>query len=327
MKKKALVFGSTGQDGSYMLELLIKKNYQVHGIIRRSATGNTKNINHLINNKKIYNKSLFLHKGDLLDVSSIASVIKKVKPSEFYNFADQDHISWSFEIPAYSFNVTANSVIQILEVIKNTNNKIKYFQPISSNIFGLTKTNSQNELTEKDPNSIYSIGKISAYHSCRMYDRIFNIFACGAIFYNHESPRRSSEYVTKKIVENVCKIYHKKEKYLYLGDTSSKIDWGYAKDYVEAAWQIMQLKKPDFFVIATGETHSVDYFAKKCFSYVGLDYRKYLKTDKKLMRLIKNSTLKGNISKAKRTFKYKVKTKLDDLIKIMMDHELKKYNG
>ena len=327
MKKKALVFGSTGQDGSYMLELLLKKNYQVHGLVRRSATGNTKNIEHLINNKKLLNKNLFLHRGDLLDTHSISSIIRKVKPNEIYNFADQDHIKWSFEIPGYSFNVTAHSVIQILEIIKNTNKKIKYFQPISSNIFGLTKTKSQNELTNKDPNSIYSIGKIAAYHSCLMYNRIFNLFACGAIFYNHESPRRSSEYVTQKIVETVCKIYHGEEKYLHLGDISSKIDWGYAKDYVEAAWKIMQQKKPDFFVIATGKVTSVEYFLKKCFSYVGLNYKKYIKTDKKLFRPIKNSPLKGNTSKAKRAFGFKNKTSIDDLIGIMMDSELKKYNG
>ena len=327
MKKKALVLGSTGQDGSYMLELLIKKKYQVHGLIRRSATGNTKNIDHLINNKELFNKCFFLHRGDLLDTNSIANIIRKIKPNEIYNFADQDHIKWSFEIPAYSFSVTAHSVIQILEIIKNTNRKIKYFQPISSNIFGLTKTKYQNELTEKDPNSIYSIGKISAYYSCQMYNRIFNIFACGAIFYNHESPRRSSEYVTQKIVENVCKIYYEKEKYLYLGDISSKIDWGYAKDYVEAAWKIMQQKKPDFFVIATGKTTSVEYFIKKCFLYVGLNYKKYIKTDKKLFRPVKNSPLKGNTSKAKRVFGFRNKTTIDDLIKIMMDSELKKYNG
>ena len=327
MKKKVLILGSTGQDGSYMIEFLIKKKYQVHGLIRRSATGNTKNINHLINDKKIFNKHLFLHRGDLLDTNSLAAIIKKTKPNEIYNFADQDHIRWSFEIPSYSFNVTAHSVIQILEIIKNTNRKIKYFQPVSSNIFGLTKTKSQNEITNKDPNSIYSIGKIAAYHSCLMYNRIFNLFACGAIFYNHESPRRSSEYVTQKIVETVCKIYHKEEQYLYLGDISAKIDWGYAKDYVEAAWKIMQQKKPDFFVIASGKTTSVEYFVKKCFSYVGLDYKKYIKIDKKLFRPVKNSPLKGNTSKAKRVFGFKNKTSIDDLIEIMMNSELQKYNG
>ena len=160
-----------------------------------------------------------------------------------------------------------------------------------------------------------------------MYSRIYNLFICGAIYYNHESPKRSKDYVSQKIVQTVCEIYYGKKKYLYLGDLKTKIDWGYAKDYVEYAWKIMQLKKPDFFVIATGQTYPVEYFVKKCFFYVGLNYKKYVKVDKKLIRPSKTSMLKGNTAKAKRTFQYKIKTKLDDLIKIMMDSELKKYDG
>ena len=327
MKKKALIFGITGQDGSYMLELLIKKKYQVHGLIRKSATGNTKNINHIINDNKIFNKSFFLHRGDILDSGSLNSVIKKTQPDEIYNFADQDHVGWSFEIPSYSLKITALSVIEILEILKNKNKKIKYFHPISSNIFGLTNTKTQNEKTITNPNSIYALAKNTALQACKMYSRIYNLFICGAIYYNHESPKRSEDYVSKKIVQSVCKIYHGKKNYLYLGDLKSKIDWGYAKDYVECAWKIMQLKRPDFFVIATGQTHSVEYFVKNCFSYLGLDYKKYVKIDKKLIRLSRTSVLKGNTSKAKKAFGYKLKTKLDDLIKIMMDSELKKYNG
>jgi GDPmannose 4,6-dehydratase len=325
MKKKALILGSTGQDGSYMIEFLLKKNYEVHGLIRKSATGNTKNIDHLINENKIFNKKLFLHRGDLLDIGSIVTLIDKIKPSEIYNFADQDHVSWSFNIPSYSFRVTALSVIEILEALKNK--KIKYFQPISSNIFGLTKKSMQNEKTEIDPNSIYALGKSTALNACKMYNRIYKMHNCGAIFFNHESPRRAAEYVTQKIVQNVCEIYNYKKKYLFLGDLSAKIDWGYAKDYVEVAWKIMQLKKPDFFVIGTGKTHSVEYFVNKCFKYVGLNYKKFVKTDKKLFRPSKTSSLKGDTRKAKKYFKYNNnKTSLDQLIKIMMDSELKKYN-
>ena len=327
MKKKALILGITGQDGSYMLELLIKKKYEIHGLIRKSATGNTKNIDHIINNNKIFNKQFFLHKGDLLDIGSISSVIKKVKPDEIYNFADQDHVSWSFEIPSYSFKTTALSVIEILEILKNKVKNIKYFQPLSSNIFGLTNSKLQNEETILNPNSIYALAKATALQACKMYSRIYNLFICGAIYYNHESPKRTKDYVSQKIVRSVCEIYYGKRDYLYLGDLKAKIDWGYAKDYVECAWKIMQLKKPDFFVIATGENHSVEYLVKKCFLYVGLNYKKYVKVDKKLIRLSKTSVLKGNIAKAKKTFRYKIKTKLDDLIKIMMDNELKKYNG
>ncbi len=326
MKKKALILGVTGQDGSYMLDLLIKKKYNVHGLIRKSSRGNTDNIDHVIKNFKLFNKSFFLHKGDLLDAVSLNNIINKVQPDEIYNFADQDHVGWSYEIPTYSFRTTALSVIEILEILKKNKKKIKYFQPISSNVFGLTNSKRQNEKTIHDPNSIYALAKAAAYQACKMYSRIYNLYLCGAIFYNHESPKRNKDYVSKKIVENVCAIYHGKKKNLYLGDIKAKIDWGYAKDYVETSWQIMQLKKPDFFVIATGEVHSVEYFVKNCFSYVGLDYKKYLKIDKKLLRPSKTNILKGDTSKAKKIFKYKVKTKLKKLIKIMMDNELNKYN-
>ena len=325
--KKVLILGVTGQDGSYLADFLLKKKYLVHGLFRKSATGNTKNIDHIINNSKLFNKSFFLHKGDLLDAVSLNNVINKVQPSEIYNFADQDHVGWSYEIPTYSFRITALSVIEILEILKNSKKKIKYFQPVSSNIFGITNSKKQNEETIMNPNSIYGLAKATAYQACKMYSRIYNLFLCGAIFYNHESPKRSKEYVTKKIVEDVCSIYHGKKKNIYLGDIKAKIDWGYAKDYAETAWQIMQLKKPDFFVIATGEVHSVEYFVKNCFSYVGLNYKKYLKIDKKLLRPSKTNILKGDTKKAKRMFGYKTKTKLKDLIKIMMVHELKKYNG
>jgi len=322
IKKKALVLGSTGQDGSYMIELLLKKNYEVHGLIRKSATGNTKNINHLINDDKIINKKLFLHRGDLLDIGSINSLINSIHPSEIYNFADQDHVSWSFSIPSYSLQVTGLAVIEILETLKTK--KIKYFQPISSNIFGLAKEKKQNEKTHVNPNSIYAIGKTTALNACKMYNRVFNMHNCGAIFYNHESPRRGKDYVTQKIVNGVCEIYNGKKKFLYLGDLNSKIDWGYAKDYVEASWKIMQLKKPDFFIISSGKIHSVEYFVKKCFEYVNLDYKKFIKIDKNLLRKAKTSSLMGDNRKTKKFFGYKNKTSLHQLIKIMMDSELKK---
>ena len=326
MKKKALVLGSTGQDGSYMIEFLLSKNYQVHGLIRKSATGNTRNIDHLIDNKNVFNKNFFLHKGDLLDLGSIINLINEINPSEIYNFADQDHVTWSFNIPSYSFKVTALAVIEILEALKSK--KIKYFQPISSNIFGLSDKKKQNENSRLNPNSVYALGKATAYQACQMYNRIFKMHNCGAIFYNHESPRRAKEYVTQKIVHNVCQIYKKKKKDILLGDLSAKIDWGYAKDYVEASWKIMQLKKPDFFIIASGTNYTVEYFVKKCFSYVGLDYKKYVKIDPKLIRKAQTSSLKGNTLKAEKLFRFnKKKTNLDQLIKIMMDSELKKVNG
>ena len=211
MKKKALILGVTGQDGSYILDLLIEKKYQVHGLIRKSSTGNTKNIDHIIKNSKIFNRTFFLHRGDLLDTGSLDNIIKKIQPDEIYNFADQDHVGWSFAIPSYSFKTTALSVIEILEILKNNKKKIKFFQPLSSNIFGLTHSKKQNEKTILEPNSIYGLAKATAYQACKMYSRIYNIHICGAIFYNHESPKRSKDYVTKKIVQTVCEIYHGKK--------------------------------------------------------------------------------------------------------------------
>ena len=327
MKKKAIILGVTGQDGSYMAELLLKKSYSVHGIYRKSATSNTKNIKNLINNSKVFNKNFFLHKGDLIDPVSIFKIISLIKPDEIYNFADQDHVGWSYEIPIYSFNITTLSVIQIFEFLKLIDKKIKFFQPLSSNMFGLTKEKSLNENSILSPSSVYGLAKSSTYLAAKMYRKINNSFICGAIFFNHESPRRSEEYVTKKIVKSVCEIYKKKRKYIYLGDISAKIDWGYAKEYVEIAWKIMQQKKPEFFIIGTGFTTSVKEFVIECFKYVDLNYKNYLKIDKKLLRPSKTLTLRANTSKAKSKINFKIKTKIKDLIKIMMDHELSKYNN
>ena len=326
MKKKALVFGATGQDGSYLLELLLKKKYEVHCLIRKSATSNTKNIDHILSDNKYINKSLFIHKGDLLDWISLNNLINNIIPDEIYNFADQDHVVWSGAIPSYSFKITALAVIEILEILKNQNKKIKYFQPISSNIFGLTDKKKQNEKTTLNPNSIYGLAKATAYLACKMYSRTHNLFLCGAIFYNHESPKRSNEYVSKKIVEHVCQIKKKKKKVLYLGDIKAKIDWGYAKEYVEAAWKIMQQKKPDFFVIGTGEINSVEFFVKHCFLHVGLDYKKYIKIDKKLLRKGKTNILSADTKKKKKLINFKIETKLKKLIKIMMEAELEKFD-
>tara|TARA_Y100000590_G_C15713889_1_gene1011217 strand:- start:84 stop:1070 length:987 start_codon:yes stop_codon:yes gene_type:complete len=325
-RKKALILGATGQDGSYMVDLLLKKNYEVHGLYRKSSVGNTNNIDHVISNRKIYNKRFFLHKGDLLDTVSLSNIINSINPKEIYNFADQDHVGWSYEIPSYSFRTTALSVIEIFEILRKKNKKIKFFQPISSNIFGETKKFKQNEKTTPEPNSIYALAKTTALYASKMYSKVYKLHICGAIFFNHESPKRHRDYVSKKIVQNVCEIYHKKRKYIYLGNIKSKIDWGYAKEYVEYAWKIMQRKKPDFYIIGSGKNNSVEYFVKRCFQYVGLDYKKYIKIDKKLFRPSQTRNLLANTIKAKKDLNFKLKTDLDGLIKIMMDEELKKYN-
>jgi len=320
--KKALILGVTGQDGSYAADFLIKKKYTVYGMIRKSATGNTKNINHLIKKK---NNSFFLLKGDLLDTVSLYNIIDLTKPDEIYNFADQDHVGWSYQIPSYSIKTTALSVIEILEILKKTKKKIKYFQPISSNIFGLSKELKQNEKTEINPNSIYAIGKATALYACKMYNRIYDIHACGAIFYNHESPRRSDEYVTKKIVKHAIEILKNKRKYIFLGDINSKIDWGDAKEYIEISWKIMQQNKPDFFIIGSGRSYSVKHFVKLTFELLGLNYKNYLKIDKNLLRPSKTSNLVADIKKAKKILKFNPKNNLKKIISIMINEELKKY--
>ncbi len=317
-KKKILILGVTGQDGSFLAKFLLKKNFKVHGLVRKSATGNLGNIKSIL---KLQNFTI--HHGDLLDLISLQNLIHSLKPDEIYNFADQDHVRWSFEIPSYSFDVTGSSVVKILEIIKNYSPKSKFFQPLSSNIYGNSKKRKQDENEQFSPLSIYALGKVSAYYACEMYKNLYNMKICGAIFYNHESEIRPEEYVTRKITKAVARIFYGRQKKLVLGDIRSKIDWGYAGDYVEAAYKIMQLKNPDFFVIASGKSYSVEFFAKKCFEYVGLNYKKYVKTDKKLFRVKKNATLVGNTSKAKRIIKFKNKTKVEKLISIMMENDLK----
>ena len=317
-KKKILILGVTGQDGSFMARFLLEKNFIVHGIVRKSSTGNTKNITDLIIKKNFY-----IHHGDLLDLISVENIVKKVKPDEIYNFADQDHVRWSFEIPSYSFDVTGSSVLKILEIVKNNSPHSKFFQPFSSNIFANSRKKKQNENENFSPQSVYGVGKVAAYYACDMYKKVYGLKIYGAIFYNHESEIRPEEYVTRKISKSVAKIYYNKQKNLVLGNIKAKIDWGYAKDYVKAAYTIMQQKKPDIFVIGSGKAYSVEYFAKKCFEYVGLNYKKYIKINKKLLRPSKTSTLIADTSKAKKVFNFKIETDLKKLISIMMENDLK----
>jgi len=317
-KKKILILGATGQDGSFMAKFLHEKNYLVHCVVRKSATGNLKNLKELM-----YKKNFFIHHGDLLDLISIEKIIKKIQPDEIYNFADQDHVRWSFDIPSYSFDVTGGAVVKILEIVKNCSPNSKFFQPLSSNIFGNSKKMKQNENEIFSPLSIYALGKVTAYYACQMYRDVYNLKIYNAIFYNHESEIRPDEYVTRKITKAAARIFYGKQKFLYLGDIKAKIDWGYAKDYIKAAYKIMQLSDPDIFIIASGKSYSVEYFVNKCFQHVGLNYRQYLKINKKFLRPSKNTFLVGDTSKAKRKFNFKIETSLDDIISIMMKNDLK----
>lgn len=327
MTKKALVFGVTGQDGSYLAEVLLEKGYEVHGMVRRSATGNTRNVEHLIADPKIFQKNFFIHRGDLADPTSIYRIINAVKPQEIYNEADQDHVGWSYDMVGFSADITGAAVGRILEIIKQVNPTIRYFQPCTSNMFGKTETISQSETTPFNPQSPYACSKLFAYHLTRYYREAFGIFASNAILYNHESPRRTPEYVTRKITQSVARIACGKQDKLILGDLTACIDWGYAKEYMQAAWQILQLDKPDDFIIATGETHSVEEWVKEAFAVVHLKSDDYVLTDPKLLRPTKTSTLTGDISKAKKAFGFDPKIKFKELVKLMVEADLERERG
>lgn len=321
--KKALIFGVTGQDGSYLAEILLEKGYEVHGLYRRSATGNTRNIQHLIDNPEIYEKTFYLHRGDLADTTSIYRVISTVRPHEIYNEADQDHAGWSFHIVEYSMDVTGAAVGRILEVIRQVDPTIKYFQPCTSNMFGKATRPVQNEETPFNPQSPYACAKILAFVLCRHYREAYGMFVSTGIFYNHESPRRTEDYVTRKITMAAARIACGKQDRLILGDLTARIDWGYSREYMEAAWNILQLKHADDFIIATGETHTVKDFVDEAFHAVNLDPKKYVVSDKKFFRPTSPNTLAGDISKARKAFGFEPKIKFSELVKLMVEADLK----
>lgn len=322
--KKALILGVTGQDGSYLADILLEKGYEVHGMVRRSATGNTRNIDHLIQNKKMYNRKFFIQRGDLADTTSLFRIINFIRPQEIYNEADQDHVSWSYDMVGYSADITGAAVGRILEIIRQIDTSIRYFQPCTSNMFGLVSRHIQDETTPFNPQSPYACAKTFAFYLTRYYRQAFNLFASNAIFYNHESPRRTPEYVTRKITQAVARISLGKQKELVLGDLSAKIDWGYAKEFMEAAWQVLQLDKSDDFIIATGEAHSVQEWVEEAFRVVNLKPDKYLVVDQKLIRPTKTSVLIGDTTKARKIFGFNPKVKFKALVELMVKADLER---
>jgi len=331
--KKALIFGITGQDGSYMAELLLDKGYTVHGVIRHSATGNTKNINHILG-------KITVHKGDLADTTSLYRVISTVKPDELYNFADQDHVGWSYDAVDYSFDITGAAVGRILEIIKQTNKNIRMVQPISSNIFGKAVETPQTENTVLYPMSPYACAKAFAFHLVRYYRETFGLFVSVPIFYNHESERRTDEYVSRKITKAVANIKTSRQKKLYVGFIDTEIDFGYAKDYVVACWSMLQRQEPDDFIICTGEVHSVREFIEEAFQCIGITimwkgngldevgYDKktgieYVGFDPQFFRPSKTAALKGNAGKARSVFGFNPAVGFKELVKIMVTNDLK----
>ncbi|MCE9554311.1 MAG: GDP-mannose 4,6-dehydratase [Planctomycetes bacterium] len=312
--KKALIFGITGQDGSYMAELLLEKGYEVHGMYRRSATGNTRNIEPILNR-------IVLHRGDLADVTSIYRVIGKVEPVELYNFADQDHVGWSYDLIDYASDITGSAVARILECVQQTQPSIRVLQPVSSNIFGRAES-PQTEETPLRPQSPYGCAKAYAFLTARYYRDVHNLFCTCPIFYNQESPRRHHDFVTRKITTAVARIYRGLQEVLYVGDLSIQIDVGYAKEYVEAAWSMLQLPRADDFIICTGVTHSLQALAEEAFKVVGLEAKDYLRVDPTLMRPGKTDVLVGDASKANRTFGFAPRIKMPELMHMMVHHDL-----
>ncbi len=320
MKKKALIFGITGQDGSYLAEILLDKGYEVHGVVRKSATGNLKNIQHLLDSP---DRDFQIHSGDLADTSSVIRIVSNVQADEIYNEADQDHVRWSFDLVEYAVDITAGGVVRILEAIRLYSKQSKFFQPCSSNMFGICESDSQDEYTTLNPQSPYAIAKSTAFYFTRHYRETYGLFASCGILYNHESPRRTPDYVSRKITSSVAAILSGKKNELFLGDLSAKIDWGHAKDYMKAAWNILQLDSADDFVIGSGESHSVEDFVKEAFGLVGLDYKDYVRFDNNLVRVSRTSSLVGNVSKAKEIFEFKCTYSFNDLIQEMLINDIK----
>jgi len=314
--KTALVTGITGQDGSYLAEFLLSKGYKVFGMIRRSSTVNFERIAHIQDKIEIV-------QGDLMDQLSLIEVLDKNQVSEVYNLAAQSFVPCSWNQPVLTGEVTGLGVTRMLEAIRHVNPKIKYYQASSSEMFGKITESPQNEKTIFHPRSPYGVAKVYGHWITINYRESYDIFACSGILFNHESPRRGFEFVTRKITDGVAKIKHGISKELRLGNLDAKRDWGYAGDYVEAMWLMLQQKKPDEFVISTGETHSVREFCKIAFDRAGLDYKKYVKIDKKFYRPAEVQLLLGDSSKAKKVLKWKPKVSFKELVEMMVDHDLK----
>lgn len=324
--KKALITGITGQDGSYLAELLLEKGYEVHGIIRRASTFNTKRIDHLYQDPHVNGVKMFLHFGDLLDISNIEKLVRQIKPEEIYNLGAQSHVLVSFDMPEYTVNVDALGTLRVLEAIKNSGCNTKFYQASSSEMFGASPP-PQNEKTPFYPRSPYACAKVFAYNITRLYREAYGIFACNGILFNHESPRRGETFVTRKITRGIARIKAGLEQKIYLGNLEAKRDWGFAPEYVKAMWQMLQQQKADDYVVATGEAHSVKEFLKEAFKQAGLGkWQDYVEINHRYFRPAEVESLIGDASKAKRKLGWQSKVGFKELVKIMVDADLKELN-
>jgi GDPmannose 4,6-dehydratase len=320
--KKALITGITGQDGSYLAELLLSKGYEVHGIIRRASTFNTERIEHLYEDPHVNGVHLFLHYGDIADSTNLIKLLYRIEPDEIYHLAAQSHVRVSFDIPEYTGDVTGLSTIRILEAVRETGSKARFYQAGSSEMFGKVCEVPQRETTPFYPRSPYGAAKVYAHWVTVNYREAYGMFACNGILFNHESPRRGETFVTRKITRALAQIQAGRQQKLYLGNLEAKRDWGYAKEYVEAMWLMLQQEEPDDYVVATGETHSVQEFLEEAFSYVGLNWRDYVQIDPKYYRPTEVDLLIGNGAKAKAKLGWEPKTTFKELVRIMVDADL-----
>lgn len=320
--KRALITGITGQDGSYLAELLLSKGYEVHGIIRRSSTFSTARIDHIYIDPHETKAQLFLHYGDLGDNEIISNLIYNIRPDEVYHLGAQSHVRVSFEMPEYTGNVTGLGTTRLLETIRRSGNHIKFYQASSSEMFGGSAP-PQSEGTPFTPRSPYACAKVYSYWMVKNYREGYNMFASNGILFNHESPRRGETFVTRKITRAIASILAKKEQYLYLGNLAARRDWGYSPEYVECMWQILQQDTPDDFVVGTGETHSVQEFLEASFSYAGLDIDSHVRIDPKYFRPTEVETLIADPTRSAETLGWRPKIKFPDLVKIMVDADLR----
>lgn len=318
--KKALLTGVTGQDGSYLAELLLAKGYEVHGVIRRSSSFNTQRVDHLYHDPHEHGK-LLLHYGDLTSGDGLRNIIYNVKPDEIYNLGAQSHVRVSFDLPEYTADASGTSVVKILEAMRQTGSQARFYQASTSELFGSAKP-PQSEFTPFEPQSPYAVAKLYAYWIVRNYRDGYKMHASNGILFNHESPRRGETFVTRKVTRAVANIVAGKQKKLYLGNLDSKRDWGYAPEYVECQWKILQQDNPDDYVIATGESITIREFVAAAFAYVNLDYHDYVEIDPKYFRPTEVDYLLGNPGKAKKVLDWQPKIKHVDLVKIMMDADL-----
>ena len=321
-RKRALIIGITGQDGSYLAEFLIQKGYEVYGLIRRSSSFNTGRVDHLYQDPHEKDINLRLVHGDLNDASSLNRIVKTIKPDEVYNLGAQSHVKVSFEIPEYTAEITAVGTTRLLEAIRDSQIKTKFYQASSSEMFGNIKEFPQSESTPFYPRSPYGAAKVYAYWMTVNYREAYDMFACNGILFNHESPRRGETFVTRKITMALARIKLGVQKELYLGNVDAKRDWGFSGDYVEAMWMMLQQDNPDDYVIATGETHSVREFLDEAFGYAGLDWQKYVEIDKKYFRPTEVDCLIGDSTKARKVLKWKPKTDFQQLVHMMVDADL-----